>query len=177
MTVFIWKAGSGHFQRHIWKLAAVLYDVMLAIDKIGTGSGFQTSVSACVKAPNLLLIGHVKITFVSSTVFNVSCIDCTLSNCVSVLKTGMSVMVVYQPAFVLLPVNITGPWYFEKSLQVLKEVSQALSRSKRVVGLIIAGIAALITLIASTTASAIALTQEVKTANFVNHLANILLMF
>ena len=143
---------------------------MLATDKIGIGYGFQTSVSACVKAPNLL-IGHVKITFVSSTVFNVSCIDCTLSNCVCVLKTGMSVMVVYQPAFVLLPVNITGPWYSEKSLQVLKEVSQALSRSKRVVGLIIAGIAALITLIASTTASAIALTQEVKTANFVNHLA------
>ena len=68
---------------------------MLAIDKIGTGSGFQTNVSACVKAPNLLLIGHVKITFVSSTVFNVSCIDCTLSNCVSVLKIGMSSMVVY----------------------------------------------------------------------------------
>ena len=83
----------------------------------------------------------------------------------------MSVMVVYQPAFVLLPVSITGPWYSEKSLQILEEVSQALSRSKRVVGLIIAGIAALITLIASTTASAIALTQEVKTATFVNHLA------
>jgi hypothetical protein len=56
-------------------------------------------------------------------------------------------------------------------LQVLEEVSQALSRSKRVVGLIIAGIAALITLRASTTASAITLTQEVKTATFVNHLA------
>jgi hypothetical protein len=55
-------------------------------------------------------------------------------------------------------------------LQVLEEVSQALSRSKRVVGFIIAGIAPLIKLIASTTA-AIALTQEVKTATFVNHLA------
>jgi hypothetical protein len=83
----------------------------------------------------------------------------------------MSVMVVYKPAFVLLHVNITGPWNSEKSLQVLEEVSQALSRSKKVVGLIIAGIAALITLIASTTASAIALIQEVKTATFVNHLA------
>ena len=83
----------------------------------------------------------------------------------------MSIMVVYQPAFVLLPVSITGHWYSEKGLQVLEEVSQALSRSKRVVSLIIAGIAALITLIASTTASAIALTQEVKTATFVNHLA------
>ena len=27
MAVFIWKAGSGHFQRHIWKLVAVLYEV------------------------------------------------------------------------------------------------------------------------------------------------------
>ena len=44
------------------------------------------------KAPDFLLIGHIKINFVSSTVFNVSCIDCTLSNCVSVLKPGMSVM-------------------------------------------------------------------------------------
>ena len=43
---------------------------MLAIDKIGTESGFQTNISACVKALNLLLIGHVKITF-SSIVFNV----------------------------------------------------------------------------------------------------------
>ena len=85
-----------------------------------------------MKAPNVLLTGHVKITFVSSTVFKVSCIDCTLSNCVSVLKPGMSVMVVYQSALVLLPVSITGPWYSEKSLQVLEEVSQALSRSKRV---------------------------------------------
>ena len=77
-------------------------------------------------------------------VFNVSCIGCALSNCVSVLKPGMSVMVVYQPVFVLLPVNITGPWYPEKSLQVLEEVSRALSRNKRIVGFIIAGIAALI---------------------------------
>ena len=27
MTVFIWKAGSGHFKGHIWKLVAVLYEV------------------------------------------------------------------------------------------------------------------------------------------------------
>lgn len=104
-------------------------------------------------------------------VFKVSYIDCTLSNYVSVLKSSMSGMVVYQPAFVLLPVSMTGPWYSEKSLQILEEVCQALSRSKRVAGLIIAGIPALTTLIATTTASALALMQEVKTAIFVNHLA------
>jgi hypothetical protein len=50
-------------------------------------------------------------------------------------------------------------------------MNQALIRSKRIVDLIIVGIAALITLIASNTAFAIALTQEVRTATFVNHLA------
>jgi len=104
-------------------------------------------------------------------VFNVSCVHCTLSNCASRLESGVSVMVLCQLAFVLLPMSITGPWYSEKSLQILEEVSQALRRSKRAVGLIIAGIAALVTLIASATASAVALMQEVKTATFVNYLA------
>ena len=74
------------------------------------------SVSAYAKTPGLLLIGHVKITFVSSTVFNVSCIDCILSNSVNVLKPGMSVVVAYQPAFVLLPASIIGAWYSENRL-------------------------------------------------------------
>ena len=41
MTVFIWKAGSGHFQRHIWKLVAVLYEVTFAVDKIGQDLDFE----------------------------------------------------------------------------------------------------------------------------------------
>lgn len=131
---------------------------MLAIDKTGrrsrfrtmTGSGFWTNVNTCAKAPHLLLIGHVKITFVYSTIFNVNCIDCTLSNCVSVLKSGMLFMVVYWPACVSLPVSIRGPWYSEKCWQILEEASPALSRSKRAVGMTAASVPALITLIAST---------------------------
>ena len=80
MFIGFWQLETGHFQRHIWKLTVSLYKVILVTDKIETGSGFQTSVSA----RNLFLIGHVKIPFVSSTVFNVSCIDCTLSNSVNV---------------------------------------------------------------------------------------------
>ena len=56
-------------------------------------------------------------------------------------------------------------------MHVLEEMSQALKRSKSVVALIIAGIAALIALIASTINSAIALAREVKTATLVNLLA------
>jgi Ca2+/H+ antiporter len=84
-------------------------------------------------------------------------------------------MVVYQAAFVLLHVSIIGPWYSEKILQILEKVSQVLSRSKRIVGLIIAGIVNFNTLIASTTASAIIL-REVKTATFVSHLAKKMLL-
>jgi hypothetical protein len=53
-----------------------------------------------------------------SMVFNVSCIDCSLSNCVSKLKSSMSVMVVKQLAFVLLLLSIVIPWYYDKNLQI-----------------------------------------------------------
>ena len=81
---------------------------MFAVDKIETGYIFLTILSASVKAPNIFLIGHFKTTFVSSTVFNESCIDCIFSSNISALKLGMPVMVFYQPTFVLLPVSITG---------------------------------------------------------------------
>lgn len=87
------------------------------------------------------------------------------------MKSGISVMVVYQSTFVLLRMSITGPWYSEKKLANAGRSEYGFKQNKRVVGLIIAGIAALIILIASTNASVIALTQEVKTATFVN-LAN-----
>ena len=51
---------------------------------------------------------------------------------------------------------MTGPWYSEKSLQIVEELSQALSRSKRVMGLPF---------------STIAWIQEVKTTIFANHSA------
>jgi hypothetical protein len=41
MTVFIWKVGSGHFKGHIWKLVAVLYEVIFAVDKIGQDLYFK----------------------------------------------------------------------------------------------------------------------------------------
>ena len=56
MAVGIWKAGSGHFQRHIWKLAAALYDVMFSVDKNGTRAGIKVNVTSCTIPPKLLLI-------------------------------------------------------------------------------------------------------------------------
>ena len=84
----------------------------------------------------------------------------------------MYVMMVYQPIFVLLPVSFIGPWYSEKKKRLAGtgrsesgfKQEQEGSRPD------CCGIAALIALTAST-ASAIALTQDVKTATFVNPLA------
>jgi hypothetical protein len=59
MTVGIWRAGSGHFHRYIWKLEAALYDAMFPGDKNGIGAGVKINVSSCVTQPNLLLIGII----------------------------------------------------------------------------------------------------------------------
>ena len=41
MTVYIWKAGSGYFQRNTWKLVTVLYEVTFAGGKIGQELDFE----------------------------------------------------------------------------------------------------------------------------------------
>ena len=71
----------------------------------------------------------------------------------------------------MLPVNVTGPWYSNSGLQVIHELSLLLQRPKRFLGLLIAGITALIAVIASVAASATALTQSIHTTTFVNNLA------
>ena len=41
MTLFIWKPVSGHFQRHIWKLVAVVYEVTFAVYEVGQALDFE----------------------------------------------------------------------------------------------------------------------------------------
>ena len=41
ITVFIQNADSGHFQKHIWKAVAVLYEVSFAVDKIEQDLDFE----------------------------------------------------------------------------------------------------------------------------------------
>lgn len=96
--------------------------------------------------PNLLLIGNV--TFViGSDEIKVSYFYCLLSNCVSALYDGQSVLVVHQPVFIPIPVNLSEPCYSKKGLQIFEELDHALARSKCMVGLIIANVVALITLV------------------------------
>lgn len=136
----------------------------------GSGSSWNVSVTANVPDPYALLIGNITIDLGNEAqIYNISCINCSLSNCIN--SSVSTVVILQQPAFVFLPVNISGNWYGNTGIAVLQKVEQALSRTKRFVVLLVAGITALITLIASATASAISLSQTVQTESYVNELA------
>jgi Mg2+/Co2+ transporter CorB len=55
----------------------------------------------------------------------------------------------------MLPVQINGTRYDNPGVQALLEVEKVLTRYKRVIGLIIAGVLALVSLIASAVASTV----------------------
>lgn len=131
----------------------------------------QRNVTACVKPPYVLLIGNVTIHVANNSQFNVSCINCKLSSCVTWLPKKQRVIILHQPSFAMLPVNVSGEWYADKGYQVLVKLEVALSRPIRAVGLIIAGVTALIMLIASSVTAAISLSQTVQTATYVNSLS------
>jgi hypothetical protein len=71
--VGIWRASSGHFQRHIWKFAASLYHTLFSVDKNGTGSRVKVNVTSCVTLTNLLLIGTITFVNGSYNEYNDSC--------------------------------------------------------------------------------------------------------
>ena len=82
-----------------------------------------------------------------------------------------TILIVYQPPYVLLPVNISGDWYDEKALQIFHEVRELLLRPKRFIGILIASIIAIVSVVATAATAAVSLAQSVQTASYVNHLA------
>lgn len=83
-----------------------------------------------------------------------------MANCVSDVVQEISVMVLHQPSFIMLPVNDSELYFSEKHLQILEELVQSLARDKCMVGLMIAAVA-FITFIPSATTSALLLAQKV----------------
>jgi hypothetical protein len=70
-----------------------------------------------------------------------------------------------QLSYVLVPTNILGDWHANKALQVVKEIKGISLKEKRMVGLIIAGTMALVTMIATAATAAVALTQNPHNVN------------
>ena len=125
---------------------------------------------ACVPQPYVLLVGSVNIQ-PGLRNYDVTCNNCTLTNCIRGITNQTRVLVLRQPAFVMVPVKINGSWYDERGLELWREVEGALMCYRRGIGLIILGFVALVTLIASSITAALTLAQSVQTATFVNNLA------
>lgn len=103
--------------------------------------------------------------------YSVACEGCNLTNCISVTDRNFDILVLHQPPFVMLPVKVNGTWYEHSGLQVLIRLCELLTRPNRFLGMLIAGLVAVTSLIATATTAAIALTQEIHTARYVEDLA------
>lgn len=172
----IWTKNNRTYYTNLWKAVAALGPIKAKkvsvtweqIDKIWAMRASQNTtvfyMRACLPEPYAFLTGNFS---VNST--NVMCTECNIMNCIN--SSSVSFLLVKQPSYVYIPVNLTHDWYADRGTEVLEIVTQRLlSRQKRVLGLIIAGIAALITAITVTTVASVSLSQSIQTANYVNDL-------
>ena len=121
-------------------------------------------VRECVSEPYAFLSGNLLID--NNTV---NCTNCQITNCVN--YTLSNFLIVKQPDYVYLPVNLTKDWYDDKDLAILEHAITELLQSKRVIGMIIAGVAALIAAITVMAIASVSLVQSIHTATYVNGLA------
>ena len=99
--------------------------------------------------------------------------NCFISNCVygNDYSNYKAMMIVKQPPYLMVPVKLEGQWFDDYALNVLYELNGLISQPKRFITALIVGITALISIIASVTVPAVALSKEVHTASFVNQLS------
>ncbi|XP_043328041.1 endogenous retrovirus group K member 7 Env polyprotein-like [Cervus canadensis] len=100
----------------------------------------------------------------------VTCDQCILSTSVTSSFNIQAFVILKRPPNLMIPVNSTGIWYDNYELLVLQQVKELL-RSRRLIGLLILGISALIASIASVTVAAVSLLQQAHTAWHVNDLS------
>ena len=178
----IWNlGGTTVYQTKIWKLLAAFgTDGSLLRTGGKTKGGLSWRAHwwnetwryprACVPYPFMILVVSVTLSK-NANLYHVHCFNCTLTNCIRGMENNSGALIVKQPPFVMMPVNLTEPWYEESGLELWNKVRAALARPRRGIGLIILGVVTLVTLIASDTTASVSLAQSVHTANVVDDLA------
>ena len=157
-------------QGQLYRLFAALDIIIL---KKPSGAPSHLKLQSCVMSPFAILypgdIGTMNIT-TNGFVYNISCKNCFLTNCINSTMSPNVFLIVRQPPYVLLPVNLSLPWYEDPALFALEQTVRSLSRPKRFITGLILGITALIAILGSVAASAASLAKQVHTANHVNSL-------
>ncbi|KAL0624437.1 envelope glycoprotein [Plecturocebus cupreus] len=123
------------------------------------------------EAKQALQLGDIKIAE-NNGHYSITCSACILTNCLdsTVFPTPV-ILTVHQPPYIMLPINISGPWYDEKALQVLNQMRDLMIRPKRFIGLLIASILAIVSIVATAATAVVSLANSVQNAVYVNHLA------
>ncbi|XP_037693316.1 uncharacterized protein LOC119534829 isoform X2 [Choloepus didactylus] len=173
--IFTWQKAQVHFpQKSLWQLLAAAGPITFQRPLSPKTSPLHLHILACVQAPFVLLLDplgeRLNVTH-ENNVYKISCDKCTLTNCLSHVGEQGTFVILKQPPFVMLPVKLTEPRYDGPGLQALQEVNHALQRKKRIIGAIILGITALISIIEAITAATTALIQGIHTANYVDNLS------
>lgn len=131
--------------------------------------------SACLNPPHAVLIpgkaGSLSLRQSASGIYEIRCSNCILTNCIKSSAGIKTMLIVHQPSYVMLPVNLTEPWYENRADYIIDSFKHHLSRPRRFVAALILGITALISIIASLAASTTALVQEIHTAHTVDSLS------
>jgi hypothetical protein len=132
---------SGVMQKDIWWLIAAMGPVM-----VSSTQHYQIAyhnITACISLPYLFLRGHVMIATGSNRTpypyYDVTCEHCILTNCINNSRhlDQKRILIVKQPAFVMLPVQINGTWYNSPGVQSLLEIEKALTRHKESLALLL----------------------------------------
>lgn len=76
------------------------------------------------------MIGNVNISKTKSG-WNITCENCTLSNCVMGIGDDKQLLIVHPPAFLLIPTNISGKWVDESGVDIWRKITNELARKKR----------------------------------------------
>lgn len=168
------------FNSHLLPVQPDLYRLFAATHKVtlirprSKVKRVSASVLACVAAPFSILSSeeHGDFSLVQDAygVYHVTCINCQLSNCLTVTRKSVFV-ILRQPPYVLLPVYVNGTWFSDPGIEAIHRASSLLRRGRRFVAALILGITALIGVISSFALSTISLVREVHTAHQVDQLS------
>jgi hypothetical protein len=126
--------------------------------------------ATCVRPPYAFLISSLNFSVTASQMLgHIQCKNCTSWACINSSVTS-PFLIMHHPPFAWLPITLNHTWTGENGLALLHLVLEQNHCPMRFLGALIFGIVSLITLIASTTSSSMALTQQIQITHYVNTL-------
>ena len=158
------------FQPQLWRLPLATSSIILRRPNVQENKYF---IQACVTSPYSILLTNKteKLQIIKNNGrFFITCDECALTTCVNSNMNIKTIMLLKRPAYIMLPVSLSEPWYTDTGAEIIKQVRE-LMRPKRFVATLILGISALIGILSSFTVATYALVKEVQTAQYANDLS------